>query len=63
VAPGATPTTPGSENPVLAPQNPDASKQPEEKKGGVLKRFFSIFKGKSSQPDNPPDGTKKPPAQ
>ena len=63
VAPGASPTTPGSENPVLAPQNPDASKQPEEKKGGVLKRFFSIFKGKSSQPDNPPDSTKKPPAQ
>jgi hypothetical protein len=57
--PGPTPL-PLGDNPAASP---DASKQPEEKKGGVLKQFFSIFKGKSSQPENPPDSTKKPPAQ
>ena len=59
VQPGPTPLPLGN-NPTA---NPDASKQPEEKKGGVLKKFFSIFKGKGSQPENPPDATKKPPAQ
>ncbi len=63
VAPGATPA-PGADNPVVAPANSDASKQPDEKKGGVLKKFFSIFKGKNSQPANPPDAPKQPaPAQ
>jgi penicillin-binding protein 1B len=58
---GTTTTTPGSDNPVVAPPNPEAPQQPDVKKGGVLKKFFSIFKGKSSQPANPPDAPKKPP--
>jgi penicillin-binding protein 1B len=58
-APGAVQNPTGANQPVVAPPNPDASQQPGEKKGGVLKKFFSIFKGKSSQPENPPP----PPAQ
>jgi penicillin-binding protein 1B len=59
-APGAAQGPAGANQPVVAPSNPDASQQPGEKKGGVLKKFFSIFKGKSSQPENPPP---PPPAQ
>jgi penicillin-binding protein 1B len=59
----ATTTTPGNDNndnTVAAAPNPDASQQSAEKKGGVLKKFLSIFKGKNSQPVNPPDASKKP---
>jgi penicillin-binding protein 1B len=58
-APPATTTPAGSDNaPVVAAPNPEGQ-QPTEKKEGVLKKFFSIFKGKSPQPENPPDATKK----
>jgi hypothetical protein len=60
-APGpVTTTAPGNDNTIVAAPNPDASQPPAEKKGGVLKRFLSIFKGKSSQPVNPPEAQKKP---
>ncbi len=54
------PAAPGTANPGAPAANPDASKPPEEKKDGVLKKFFSIFKGKSSEPPNPPDPPKNP---
>ena len=43
-----------------AVSNPEGSPPPSEKRGGVLRRFLSIFKGKSSQPAPPPDSPKKP---
>ena len=57
--PAATPAPAGNDNPAVAAPNSDVSEQHEEKKGGVLRKFFSIFKGKSSQPANPPDAPKK----
>jgi hypothetical protein len=39
--------------------NPDEPQRPGAKKGGVLKRFFAIFKGKNSKPATPPDAQKK----
>jgi penicillin-binding protein 1B len=39
--------------------SPDEAQQPGTKKGGVLKRFFAIFKGKNSKPATPPDSPKK----
>ncbi len=60
----ATPAPAGDPNaPVVAPPNPDAGQQPAEKKGGVLRKFFSIFKGKSSQPNNPPEAPKQSPPE
>jgi len=61
---GTTTPTPGADNPVISAPNPEAPQQPEdkEKKGGVVRKFFSIFKGKSAQPASPPDAP-KPPAQ
>ncbi len=57
-----TVATPGATNPAAGPQNADSSHPADdEKKGGVLKKFFSIFKGKSSQPENPPEAPKKNP--
>jgi penicillin-binding protein 1B len=59
-APGAaTASTPGTENPVAAAPNADGSPQPEQKKGGVLRRFLSIFKGKNPKPADPADAPKK----
>ncbi len=48
-------------NVAVAPN--DASQQPDEKKGGVLKRFLSIFKGKNPKPADPPDATKQSPPE
>jgi penicillin-binding protein 1B len=50
-------TTPGvpPDNTANAPTPPDGQVPPPEKKGGVLRRFLSIFKGKNSQPAPPPD--------
>ncbi len=53
----------GSGSTIVTAPNSDASQQPNEKKGGVLKRFFSIFKSKNPKPDDPPDATKKPPPE
>ena len=39
--------------------NPDAPQPSEEKKGGVLKKFLTIFKGKGSKPTPPPEPPKK----
>jgi penicillin-binding protein 1B len=39
--------------------NPEEPQQPGTKKGGVLKRFFAIFKGKNSKPTTPADAQKK----
>jgi penicillin-binding protein 1B len=55
----ATTSPPGNENTVAAAPHADGSSQPVEKKGGVLKRFLSIFKGKNSEPANPPEAPKK----
>jgi penicillin-binding protein 1B len=55
----ATTSPPGNQNTVDAAPNSDGSQQPEEKKGGVLKKFLSIFKGKNPTPANPPDAPKK----
>ena len=63
-APGAAnPAPAGNNNTVVAAPKTDASQQHEEKKGGVLRKFLSIFKGKSANPDNPPDPPKKPPPE
>jgi penicillin-binding protein 1B len=55
----ATTSTPGNENAVAAVPNADGSPQPDEKKGGVLKKFLSIFKGKNPNAANPADAPKK----
>ena len=55
--PSATTAAPPS-NPDSAPPSGDG-----EKKGGVLKRFFSIFKGKAPKQDNPPDAPPKTPPE
>jgi penicillin-binding protein 1B len=67
-APAAAPVTPGAPVPLgndnttaVANPNAEASQPPPEKKGGVLKRFFSIFKGKSDNPPNPPAPKNSPP--
>jgi penicillin-binding protein 1B len=57
----ASPASPGSENTAGTNPTTDPKQQPGEKKEGILKRFLSIFKGKNSQPVNPPDPPKKPP--
>lgn len=63
------PVAPGGGNPVIgapsvaAAPNTDASQQPDAKKGGVLKRFLSIFKGKNPKPADPPDTEKKAPPE
>jgi penicillin-binding protein 1B len=59
----ATAASPGSNNAVVAPPSADASQQPEKKNGGVLKRFFSIFKSKNPKPADPPDSGKKLPPE
>lgn len=59
VAVGAAPPASGSA-PGAAPSS-DAPPQPDEQKGGVLRRFLSIFKGKNSKPANPPETKKTPP--
>jgi hypothetical protein len=60
LAPG-TAVPPGDETTAAA--NPDGTQPPAEKKGGVLKRFLSIFKSKNSKPADPPDATKKAPPE
>jgi penicillin-binding protein 1B len=59
----ATTSPPGNENTVVAAPHSDGSPQPDEKKGGVLKKFLSIFKGKNPKPVNPPDAPKKTPPE
>ena len=59
----ATIGPPGSGNTTVTAPNSDASQQPSDKKGGVLKRFFSIFKSKNPKPPDPPDSTKKTPPE
>jgi penicillin-binding protein 1B len=62
--PGAAATSsPESENAGVAASNADASQQSEEKKGGVLRRFFSLFRGKTPKDANPPDPPKKTPPE
>jgi len=55
----ATTAPPGDENAVAAAPHAEGSQQLNERKGGVLKKFFSIFKGKNPKPVNPPDASKK----
>ena len=55
-------TTPpvGDGHALPAAPDPNAPPQPaEKKKGGVLRKFISIFKGKNSKPTPPPDAQKK----
>jgi penicillin-binding protein 1B len=59
----ATTSPPGNDNTAATAPNSDASQQPEQKKGGVLRKFLSIFRGKSSKPANPPDSSKKTPPE
>ena len=59
----ATNSPPGNDNTVAAAPNADGSQQPEEKKGGVLRKFLSIFKGKNAKPANSPDAAKKTPPE
>jgi hypothetical protein len=62
--PGAAATsTGGSENTGVSAPNADASQPSEEKKSGVLRRFFSLFKGKNPKDVNPPDPPKKTPPE
>jgi penicillin-binding protein 1B len=63
VAATTPPPPPGTETPVPPPPNPDVSSQPHEQKGGVLRKFLSIFKGKNSKPENPPDTTTNTPPE
>jgi hypothetical protein len=56
------PTPP--DNAVPPPPGADASSSPpHEQKGGVLRKFLSIFKGKGNKQESPPDGTEKAPPQ
>jgi len=58
----ASTAPPASPPPVAAPPAPEAPPQPQEKqekKGGVLKKFLSIFKSKSDKPPNPSDDSPK----
>jgi penicillin-binding protein 1B len=56
------PTPP--DNSVPPPPGADASSSPpHEQKGGVLRKFLSIFKGKGAKQEGPPDGTEKAPPQ
>jgi penicillin-binding protein 1B len=55
----ATTAPAGNDNTVGAAPPAEGSQQPKEKKGGVLKKFFSIFKGKNSKPVTPPDAPQK----
>ena len=55
----ATTAPPGNDNTVAGAPHVDGSQQANEKKGGVLKKFFSIFKGKNPKPATPPDTSKK----
>jgi penicillin-binding protein 1B len=59
----ATTSPPGNDYTGDAAPSSDASRQPQEKKGGVLRKFLSIFRGKNSKPVNPPDASKKTPPE
>ncbi len=59
----AAAASPSNENPPAVAPNSDVSAQPDEQKGGVLRRFLSIFKGKNSKPANPPNANKKAPPE
>jgi penicillin-binding protein 1B len=59
----ATTAPPGNPSTAVAAPDPDASPQSDEQKGGVLKKFLSIFKGKNSKPVSPPDAAKKTPPE
>lgn len=56
---GATTAPLATDNSTPPAANPDEPQQPGAKKGGVLKRFFAIFKGKNSKPATPSDAQKK----
>jgi penicillin-binding protein 1B len=55
----ATTAPPGNDNVVAADPPADGSQQADKKKGSVLKRFLSIFKGKNPKPANPRDAPSK----
>jgi len=55
----ATAAPAGDESPAVTAPSVDSSQPPEAKKGGVLRKFFSIFRGKDSKPPAPPDAPKK----
>ena len=57
----ATPASP--EAGATTSNSTDPPRPPEEKKGGVLKKFLSIFKGKNPKPADNPDASKKSPPQ
>jgi penicillin-binding protein 1B len=59
---GTTPP-PENDNTAVAAPGSDGSQQPDEKRGGVLRKFLSIFRGKNPKPVNPPDGSKKTPPE
>ena len=62
--PAAATSSPlGNDNAAAATPNSDGSQQPNEKRGGVLKKFLSIFKGRNTKPANPPDAPKKEPPE
>ncbi len=58
-------TTPGNDNTVVAAPNSNPDQQPGQKSGGVLKKFLSIFRGKSDKDKqaNPPEPPKKTPPE
>ncbi len=57
-ATASTTATPGADGAVTLPKA-ESAPQPEEKKGGVLRRFLSIFKGKNPKPADQPDASDK----
>jgi penicillin-binding protein 1B len=59
----ASTTASPAADPSATTPNADSAAHSEEKKGGVLKRFFSIFKGKNPKPADPPDDSKKAPPE
>ncbi len=58
-------TTPpvGEEHASPSTSDPDAPQPSAEKKGGVLKKFLTIFKGKGSKSTPPPEPPKKSPPE
>ncbi|HTS69911.1 MAG TPA: PBP1A family penicillin-binding protein [Terriglobia bacterium] len=61
--PVAAAAPPANENPAPASPNADGSSRPDEKKGGVLRKFLSIFKGKNSKTPSPQDAPKTTPPE
>ena len=58
-APAQVHPLPGAADPAVPPAETSSDSQ-EQKKGGVVRKFLSVFKGKGSAPEQNPPAQKKP---